>query len=491
MNNTLTAYLVIIIAFFSFQSNNAFCQTNKPKYTCTPCNPTCDSLTFTKPGICPYCKMNLISAGPKKSLKAQTIDVFKLDSFINTLAQRNLALGSLAISQNGEVKYQRALGYSYINDDDKVQANIHTKYRIGSVSKLFTAVIIFQLIEEGKIKLNEKLDVHYPNLPNAEKITIYHLLYHRSGLHDYTEGTNFSKWMDKSKKHEDLLNIIKEQGSDFEPDSKANYSSTNYLLLGYIIERVCKMSYQDALQKKILSKIGLEDTYYGKSINISKNESASYKYSDSTWKKQKETDLSIHGGAGSIVSTPTDLVKFINNLFAYKLVSKASLDQMKTLIDGYGMGMFPNKYGSQPSFGHNGRIEEFYSALWYYPTEKLAVAYCTNGINYPRSDIIEGVLKICLNEQFDLPFSYESTYKSLDLEKYLGNYSSDQLPLITVRKGRAKLLIEIKGKSFKLNPIGENYFMNISNGYFFRFNTEQDSLEVKETDNIYYLKRGK
>ena len=487
------ASLVIIIAFFTSQYTKASYQSNEPKYACTPCNRTCDDLTFSKPGICPHCKMKLISIGiPKNSSRAQTINVSKLDSFITTLAKRNLALGSLAISKNGEFKYQRAVGYSYINKDNNVQADIQTKYRIGSISKLFTAVMIFQLIEEGKIKLNEKLDVYYPNLPNAEKITVYHLLYHRSGLHDYTEGTNFREWMDKSKQHEDLLNIIKEHRSDFEPDSKANYSSTNYLLLGYIIEGVCKMPYQDALQKRILSKIGLEDTYFGKSININKNESASYKYSDSTWKNQKETDLSIHGGAGSIVSTPTDLVKFINNLFAYKLVSKASLDQMKTLIDGYGMGMFTNKYGSQPSFGHNGRIEEFYSALWYFPTENLTVAYCTNGINYPRSDIIEGVLKICFNEQFDVPFSTSSTFQSADLEKYVGNYSSDQLPfIIACRTDGTKLLIEIKGKIFKLEPIGENYFVDASNGYFFRFDTEQGGLEVKETDNVYYLKRKK
>lgn len=420
----------------------------------------------------------------------QSLNVKKLDSLFNSLASRDLAMGSLTISKNGIVQYKKAIGYSFIDNNKKARANINTKYRVGSISKMFTAVMVFQLIEEGKINLNQKLNAYYPNLPNADEITIRNLLYHRSGLHDYTKGTNFPEWMDKYKTHEDLLNIIIEKGADFEPDAKADYSSTNYLLLGYIIERVCKMSYGNALEKRIVSKIGLHDTYYGNAINTNKNESTSYKYSDDTWKKEKETNLNIHGGAGSIVSTPTDMVKFIDGLFAYKLVSQPSLDNMKTLIDGYGMGMFSNMYGSKSSLGHNGRVEEFYSALWYFPGEKLSVAYCTNGINYPRVDIIERVLKICFNERIDIPFSNPINLKSQDLDKFLGKYSSDQMPLIvTCTKENTKLFVETKGKVFDLKPVSKNYFMHAPTGYFFEFNPKERQLLVKETDNVYSLKR--
>jgi CubicO group peptidase (beta-lactamase class C family) len=213
----------------------------------------------------------------------KSLNVTKLDSLFNSFATRDLAMGSLTISKNGIVQYQKAIGYSF-KENEKIQANIDTKYRIGSISKLFTAVMIFQLIEEGKINLNQKLNVYYPNLPNADKITIRNMLYHRSGLHDYTKDTDFPEWMDKFKTHDDLLTIIIEKGTDFEPDAKADYCSSNYLLLGYIIERVCKTTYGNALQKRITSKMGLQNTYYGSSINISKNESASYKYADNAWK---------------------------------------------------------------------------------------------------------------------------------------------------------------------------------------------------------------
>jgi D-alanyl-D-alanine carboxypeptidase len=418
----------------------------------------------------------------------QTINVSKLDSFLHSLASRELAMGSLTISQNGIIKYQKAFGFSYIENDKKIPADVYTKYRIGSATKMFTAVMIFQLIEEGKLSLDKKLKTYFPNLPNAKKITISKMLYHRSGLHDYTHDTNFPEWMDKPKTHDELLKIIKNKGSDFEPGTEADYSNSNYLLLGYIIEKVCKVPYSEALKKRITSKLNLKNTYYGNPISLKNNEAASYKYAENNWNREKETNLIIHGGAGSIISTPTDMVNFIDALFSYKLISKSSLSKMETMIDDYGMGMFPNKYGSKNSLGHNGRIEEFYSALWYFPNEKLSFAYCTNGIDYPRTDIIKGVLKICFNEPFTLPFAIDSILQSEDLDKYIGKYSSDQI-VVNCTKDGTKLSLETRGKVFEVEKISDNYFMNATSGYFFEFYLDKGELLIKETDNIYYLKR--
>ncbi len=419
----------------------------------------------------------------------QSLDTAKLDSFFNFLNQRSLANGSIAISINGKILYQKAAGYSFMDGDIKLPADIFTKYRIGSATKMFTAVMIFQLIEEGKTGLDQKLAAFFPDLPFAEKITIRNMLYHRSGLHDYTHETDFESWMDSPKSQEELLKIIKEKGSDFEPGSQADYSNSNYLLLGFIVEKLCNMPYSEAVQKRIISRLHLKNTYYGKPINEKDHEANSYKFADSAWVKQKETNLTIHGGAGSLVSTPADLVTFIDALFTYKLVSESSLEKMETTIDGYGMGMFPDKYGSKSSFGHNGRIEEFYTAVWYFPSQKLGIAYCTNGINYPRTDIMEDVLKICFNEALTIPFSHDLKSKTQDLDKYLGKYSSGQITVNCTRDG-TRLLLETRGKVFELEPIGDNYFMNARTGYFFEFDPAKNSLQIKETDNIYHLKRS-
>ena len=420
---------------------------------------------------------------------SQTLNTIKLDSLFEMLQNRELANGSVAISINGKTLYQRAIGFAMLDNNKKKSPDINTKYRIGSSSKMFTAAMIFQLIEEKKLSLDTKLAKYFPQLPNADKITIEEMLYHRSGLHDYTHDTNFPDWMDKPITHEELLKIIASKGSDFEPGTKADYCNTNYLLLSYIIERITRTTYSEALNKKIVVKIGLKDTYYGKPIDIRRNEATSYKYSDSVWKKEKETNLSIHCGAGSIVSTPKDLTVFIQSLFNGKLISRAYLDSMTTIIDGYGMGIFPYDFDTTKGFGHNGRIEEFYSATRYYPEKKLAVSYITNGILYPRIDILEGILKICFNDNYVIPFSKLS---AIDLSTYIGTYSSNDLPFkVVCNEDNNKLIFEAAGRTMEAEPVSANYFMNLKTGSFFEFNPEKGELQIKETDNAYYLQKEK
>ncbi|THU33468.1 beta-lactamase family protein [Niastella caeni] len=421
---------------------------------------------------------------------SQTCNTKKLDSLFDMLQNRGLATGSIAISENGKTVYQRAIGFATLDSNKKITPGIHTKYRIGSVSKMFTAVMIFQLIDEGKLSLTEKLATYFPQLPNAEKITIKDLLNHRSGLHNYTVGTNFPDWFDKPKTHDELLQIIASKGADFDPGTRADYCNSNYLLLSYIIEKVDRLPYAAALKKRIISKLRLTNTYYGKPTAIGRNESSSYKYVDSIWKKEKETDPSIHSGAGSIVSTPGDLIVFIQKLFTGKLISEASLSKMKTMIDDYGMGMFPYNFNTTTGYGHNGRIEEFYSALRYYPEKKLAVCYITNGIVYPRIDILNGILKICFNNNYTIPFSKPISLQSEDIDKYLGEYSSRDLPFkVTCKKQDTKLIINAAGRSMETAPIDTNYFMNAKTGTFLEFNPEKGTLQIKETDNVYYFKK--
>lgn len=421
---------------------------------------------------------------------SQTLNVKKLDSLFNTLQNRGLANGSVAISLNGITLYSRAIGFAMLDSNDrKIPADTNTEYRVGSTSKMFTATMIFQLIDEKKLSLKTKLATYFAQLPNANKITIKEMLYHRSGLHDYTHDTNFPDWMDKPKTHKEMLKIIASKGSDREPGAKADYCNTNYLLLSYIIEKITGMTYAEALNKRITSKIGLQHTYYGKPIDIRRNEATSYKYSDSSWKKEKETDVSIHCGAGSIVSTPKDLIVFIQNIFNGTLISKANVDGMTSMIDDYGMGIFPYDYDSIKGYGHNGRIEEFYSATRYYPEKKLAVSYITNGILFPRIDILKGILKICFNDDYEIPFSKPV---AIDFRKYIGTYSSNDLPFkVVCKKENEKLAFEVAGGTMEAVPVKTNYFMNLKTGSFFYFNPEKGELQIKETDNTYYLQKEK
>lgn len=145
----------------------------------------------------------------------------------------------------------------------------------------------------------------------------------------------------------------------------------------------------------------MENTYVGKASNIAENECYSYDWVDNKWIKHNETERTIPAGAGAIVATTYDLDKFITGLFNGKLIAKSSLDTMKTIKDGLGMEMFKYLFIGQIKFtlsdteayGHIGGIDGFASVLAYLPKEKLAVAYCTNGINEDFSDVMADVFK--------------------------------------------------------------------------------------------------
>ena len=427
-----------------------------------------------------------------ETIYSQSLNKPKLDSLLNILAEKNKAMGSLTISKNGSVLYSRAIGYSFISDSEKLSATEKTKYRIGSISKMFTATMIFQLIEEGKLNLNTTLDKYFPKLPNASIITISNLLNHRSGLHNFTDDPDYLTWMTQPKTHDEMLATISKNKVDFQPNEKASYSNSNYVILGYILEKISKQSYIKNLNERITSKIGLSNTYFGGKTNTNNNESFSYKFV-SKWKQEPETDMSIPAGAGSIISTPTDLTKLIEALFSLKLVSQNSLFQMKTITDGYGMGMFQIPFYTKKAYGHNGGIDGFASNLAYFPEDSLAVAYCTNGQVYPINDILIGVLSIYYNKEYSIPTFNTISLKTADLDKYLGVYSSTQIQLkITITKDNTTLVAQATGQSsFLLEATEKDKFKFDQAGVKMEFNTDKNELTLKQGGGIFLFTKDK
>lgn len=196
-------------------------------------------------------------------------------------------------------------------------------------------------------------------------------------------------------------------------------------------------------------------------------------------------------GAGAIISTPADLLQFIQALFTGKLVSQRSLDTMKTIRDGYGMGLFP--YGGQqhPGFGHNGKTEGFGSSLQYYPKEKLAIAYCTNSEIYPKGDILEGILAICFHEPVQLP-SFEAVAVPAELlQHYTGDYVDNNTGMkVTGTIEQNKLVLSVKGQPFPLVALPNRTFWNKAFGFFFEFSDDGKQLAIRDGDDTYQLHRS-
>src|SRR5437867_2357609 len=286
---------------------------------------------------------------------AQTPDKAKLDQFFDRLAEKNKAMMSLTIAKDGNVLYTRAIGYSQINGTEKKPLTAANRFRIASITKMFTAAMILQLVEEGKLKLTHTLDKFYPQIPNAKKITIVQILAHRSGIPNVRRDRSSGKTASDPMTKDEMLALIAKGTPDFEPDTKHSYSNSGYFLLGLILEKLTGKPYGEALEERITSKIGLADTYTATgNIDVNKNESLTYINTGSDWKQGPETHPSILFGGGAIVSTPNDLAKFIQALFDLKLISQQSLNQMKTIRNGDGSGMEPFTFAGKTFYGHTG-----------------------------------------------------------------------------------------------------------------------------------------
>jgi CubicO group peptidase (beta-lactamase class C family) len=374
----------------------------------------------------------IIALAMLTTANAQTLDKAKLDQFFDRLAEKNKAMGSLAIVKDGKVLYSRAIGYSQISDTEKKPMTTENRFRIGSVTKTFTAALILQLVDEKKLKLTETLDKFLPQIPNAKKITIEQILSHHSGIPNVRREQNAQGNVNTlPMTKEEHLSLIVKAAPDFEPGAKSLYSNSGYFILGLIIEKITGKSYEEVLQEKIAKKIGLKDTYLATgNIDVNKNEALTYfMIPGGDWKQVPETHPSLLFSAGAIVSTPNDLAKFIQALFDGKIISKESLDQMKTLRDGEGFGMVTFDYVGKTFYGHTGGADNYGAWIAYLPEEKLAVAYTSNAKIYPVKDIVSGVFDIYYNKPFTVPTFESIAVKPEVLDKYVGIYSPPGAPV--------------------------------------------------------------
>lgn len=414
---------------------------------------------------------------------AQTLDKAKLDQFFDRLAEKNKAMGSLTITKDGSVLYTRTIGYGQINGTEKRPLNAASRFRIGSITKMFTAVMILQLFEEGKLKPTDTLDKFYPQVPNARKITLAQILGHRSGIPNIRRESEAQRNVNTLPiTKEEILALIIKATPDFEPDTKHGYSNSGPFLLGFILEKVTGKSYAQLLEERITSKLGLKDTYTATgNIDVSKNESLTYRYNGSEWQQGLETHPSMLFGAGSIISTPNDMAKFIQALFDRKLISQESLNRMKTIRDGDGWGMEPFTFAGKTFYGHTGGADNYGAWLAYQPEEKLAIAYATNAKVYPVGDIVTGVADIYYNRPFQIPTFETIVVRPEVLDRYVGVYSSPgALVKFTVTREGATLYVRPGEQSAAaLEATAQDKFQLLGGGIVFEFDAAKKQMVLK------------
>ncbi len=385
----------------------------------------------------------------------------KLDQYFKVLDDDNKFMGSVSISRRDTVIYSNVIGYSNVEADEK--ATIDSRYKIGSISKSFTAVLVMQALEKGLLTLNTTLDNYFPSIPNSNKITIEHMLRHRSGIPNYFDVSNMTKLTDYNRRSVMVDTILGRYKKNviIATDSVSSYSNSNYLLLTYILEDVYDKKFAEILDVNIVKPLGLKNTL----MPEGQEGCYSYMYAGDRWDVEKETHPSAIMGAGGIVSTPIDLNIFYSALFSGELISEESLDDMtridKSSMLPLGMGLFDMSNRTKVGYGHTGGINGYVSVSVYYPADETAITITSNGMNYQYNEIMKVLFNAIYDIPFDIPEFKSVTLSEEDVAKYRGVYrclSADDTITISNQKSILVLTKGSSGLSYRFTSIAKDTF---------------------------------
>lgn len=415
------------------------------------------------------------------ALSAQSIDTKLLDNYFDSLAYHDRSMGSLSIYIGQEEVYRRAIGFA---DTMLTQAATPDHvYRVGSITKTFTAVIIHKLVEAGQLSLDDRLSKFYPELPNADDITIDQLLRHRSGLSNYTDSEDFLEYIDQDQTPAQMAARIQQLEPDFTPGEAFKYSNSGYLILGYIAERVSSKPYLQLLRDYIIEPAGLVNTYVGGPIDPARREVASFARMKDGWQNASGWSMANVGAAGNLSSTATDLNKFYRKLLRGELLDKEVVAEMTRMTDGYGHGLIQLPFNDQFGYGHTGGIEGFRSMSAHFPDKDITVTYLSNAEDVGVNDVMLAALTVANGLPYAVPdFTPVPDLPEAEMQGYVGTYASDDFPLdIEIFIENGKLLAQATGQgAFPLTPDGPDKFIFSQAGISMKFDAKAGTMQFKQ-----------
>ncbi|MBL7888292.1 MAG: serine hydrolase [Bacteroidia bacterium] len=350
---------------------------------------------------------------------------------------------TVLVSRSGQVIYKKAFGMANLESNTPMQ--VDNVFWIASIGKEFTAVVILQLVEQGKLNLQDEITKYIPDYPTqGYKITIEHLLTHTSGIH------NFSGMEDPEKKlafdctPTEVIDFFKNMPMRFPPGTKWEYSNSGYFLLGYIIEKISGKTYEEYLEENIFKPAGMTNSLFASNKKIVKNRVGSYSFGNNGFENSRFLNMTHVYSAGAIQSTVGDFFKWHQAVHSYKLLKKETLDKAFTrykLTDGtevdYGYGRRLGYVYDSPSIWHGGSIEGFGTTEIYLPKEDVFVVVFSNcDCNYPK-DIATRLAALTSGR----PYEYkEISVENTTLKGYTGVYEN--------QKGLQRIITLLDNKLF-------------------------------------------
>jgi CubicO group peptidase (beta-lactamase class C family) len=293
---------------------------------------------------------------------------------------------AVLVARDGQILFQG--GYGLADVEQKTPITPETKFRIGSVTKQFTAAAILKLAEQGELALSDPLAKYFPGQPNAETITVRHLLTHTSGLHSYTDEPDFLGRVVKPIAPAELIAQMQKSPPDFAPGTAFRYCNSGYFLLGEIVAKVSGQSEGDYLDATFFQPLGMKDTGIYRNAEPPPGVAAGYSVEKGAETRALDWDMTWAGGAGALYSTVGDLWRWTEALHGGRVVNADSLKAMTTPnplppgVDGlsYGFGLVISDVERLPAIWHNGGLQGWSSNLVWLPQQRVTLVALANAM---------------------------------------------------------------------------------------------------------------
>lgn len=331
-------------------------------------------------------------------------DLNRMEQVIQAYVGHQHFMGSVLVARGNDAMLSK--GYGFANVELKIPNSPETKFRLGSITKQFTAASIVLLEQQGKLKTEDPVKKYLPDAPATwDKITIFHLLTHTSGIPDFMAGytADYEATKTMPATPEQLVSLFRDKPLDFAPGEKFSYSNSGYVLLGYLIEKISGHSYAQFVQENLFTPLGMKDSGYD-DTNFAIIVRRASGYVPGSDGPMNAGFVSIAFSAAALYSTTEDLLRWEQGLFGGKVLSEASLRKMTTPFKGdYAFGLSVSTLKGRKAISHGGDIQGFSASLVYYPEDKLTVAVLGN-LNWPAPDEIASKLgALAHGEKVELP----------------------------------------------------------------------------------------
>lgn len=365
---------------------------------------------------------------------------------------------SIGVQRGGEIVF--AGGFGYADLENEVPATADTVYRIGSVTKQFTAAAAMLLVEEGKLDLSADLRDYLPDYDTRGfEVPVERLLNHTSGIKGYTEMPEFWERSRLDLGHEAMLELFSEPPFEFEPGDRYQYNNSGYYLLGVLIERLSGMSYTGFLEARIFGPLGLERTHYLRNGPLVPGRAEGYEVGeDGGFVNDEPLSMELPYAAGSLGASVVDLLAWQRALASGQAVSSAGYERMTargSLVNGdpvhYGYGLGLSEEHGLARVSHGGGINGFRAQLALYPEEDLGIAVLINSGSGRPGVLANRIARAALG--MDQPVVDEIDLPEAELRGCAGTYDPGRSP-VTVRFEEGSLF----GFGQRLVPVGDGVF---------------------------------